>query len=216
MTQPAGHSDHFIYHFTSIQNLPSILADRKLSCDTSVVERGVLKIEAGDRDIKEWRRRVTVPVHPYGCPADYVPFYYAPRSPMMLKIKSGQVPTYTGGQRPLIYFVSSARRVDDAGLTWVCADGNCANSLTSFHADLDSLEQQIDWAVMELRYWNDTADDPDRMRRRMAEFLVHQEVPLDVIAGIGTYDDATADQVRDQFEQHGRATHVATKREWYY
>lgn len=216
MTEPSGRSDHLIYHFTSIENLPSVLADGKLSCDSNVGKRGVLKVEAGDRGIKDWRRRVTVPVHPYGCPADYVPFYYAPRSPMMLKIKSGQVPTYSGGQRPLIYFVSSVRRVADAGLAWVCSDGNCANSLTSFYDDLDSLEQNIDWAVMELRIWKDTADDPDRMRRRMAEFLVYEELPLDLVAGIGTFDDATADKVRDQFEQHGRVTHVATKRDWYY
>ena len=189
MSWHAGRVAHHIYHFTSIDNLPSILADGKLARDVEVVRRGVLKVEAGDRGIKEWRRNVTVQVPPHGSPADYVPFYFAARSPMMLKIKSGQVPTYSGGQRPLIYFVSTVERVAEAGLTCVYSDGNCANTLTTFHANLDGLDLNVDWAIMKARIWSDTAEDGDRMRRRMAEFLVHQEVPLEVMVGIGTYDD---------------------------
>ena len=135
---------------------------------------------------------------------------------MLLKIKSGGVPTYPGGQRPLIYFVSSVQRVAAAGLNWVCADGNCAHSLTSFYADLGSLERCIDWPVMDLKYWNDTAEHPDRMRRRMAEFLIHQTAPLDVFVGIGTYDDDFADQVRAQLGQYGRTLQVAARPDWYY
>lgn len=135
---------------------------------------------------------------------------------MLYKIKSGGVATYTGGQRPLIYFVSSVLRVDAARLRWVCADGNCAHTLTSFYDDLDSVEQYVDWPVMELKYWNDTAEDPDRMRRRMAEFLVHRQAPLDVVAGIGTFDDVIAGQVRDQLAQLGRALPVVARRDWYY
>jgi hypothetical protein len=208
--------DHPIFHFTSIENLPSILAEGALTCDATVSRRGILKVEAGDRDIKELRRRVAVSVGPLGCPADYVPFYYAPRSPMLYKIERGGVPTYSEGQRPLVYFVSSALRVDGAGLKWVCSDGNCAHTLTSFYDDLDSLEQCIDWPVMKLKIWRDTAEDPDRMRRRMAEFLVYEQVPLDVIAGIGTFDDAIANQVRHQLEQARRALPVVTRRDWYY
>jgi len=51
---------------------------------------------------------VQVPLAPYGCVADYVPFYFAPRSPMLYKLHKGGVPNYTGGQDPLVYLVSSA------------------------------------------------------------------------------------------------------------
>jgi len=37
--------------------------------------------------------------------ADYVPFYYAPRSPMMSAISNGKVSVYTSNQ-DLIYLVS--------------------------------------------------------------------------------------------------------------
>ncbi len=135
---------------------------------------------------------------------------------MMLKISSGGVPTYSGGQRPLIYFVTSVERVAEAGLTWVYSDGNCAKVVTNFYTDLDGLDENVDWAVMKLRIWKDTAEDGDRMRRRMAEFLVHEELPLSLLVGIGTYNDEIGQEVRRQFEEHGRVTHVATKRDWYY
>jgi hypothetical protein len=55
MTGQTGRPDRLIYHFTAIENLPSILAEGALSCDASVAPRGILKVEAGDRDIKAWR-----------------------------------------------------------------------------------------------------------------------------------------------------------------
>jgi hypothetical protein len=44
--------------------------------------------------------------------------------------------------------------------------------LTDFYDDLNDLKE-VDWNVMTLRIWKDTNDDPDRKRRRQAEFLVY-------------------------------------------
>lgn len=84
MTQsPApGVSVRWIYHFTHIDNLAPIRAATKLRCD-SVAREGVLRTEVGDPDIKESRRRRSIPIEPGGRVGDYVPFYFAPRSPMM-------------------------------------------------------------------------------------------------------------------------------------
>ncbi|GAA1603671.1 DUF4433 domain-containing protein [Kribbella sancticallisti] len=207
---------HLIYHFTSVANLPSMLAEGRICCDTTVQARGLLQVEAGDRDIKSRRRQVSVPVSPYGCPADYVPFYFAPRSPMMLKIKSGQVPTYSGGQRPLVHLVSSAERVAATEHTWVYSDGNCANDLTDYYTDLSDIDQVVDWDVMRARIWKNTAEDGDRMRRRMAEFLVHQELQWEALLGIGTFDETRADQVREILRTAGRSEPVRVRRDWYY
>ncbi|UTW68357.1 DUF4433 domain-containing protein [Anaerobacillus sp. HL2] len=43
----------------------------------------------------------------------------------------------------------------------------------------------MDWDVMESKYWFDTDDDPDRKRRRQAEFLVLRHFPLELVLGIG-------------------------------
>ena len=73
-----------IMHFTHIDNLRQILADGVLYPDARVGNR--LQAEVGDRDIKVDRRRHAVICEPGGYPADYVPFYFAPRSPMLHRI----------------------------------------------------------------------------------------------------------------------------------
>lgn len=67
-------SVHSIMHFTHIRNLPGILAAGCLQADSLVDRSSALKVEAADLDIKAARKRVPVPLAPYGCVADYVPF----------------------------------------------------------------------------------------------------------------------------------------------
>ena len=47
---------------------------------------------------------------------------------------------------------------------------------TDFFDRLDDLDK-VDWKIMKSKYWNDTDEDPDRKRRRRAEYLVHQLFP---------------------------------------
>ncbi len=62
--------------------------------------------DVGNQGIKARRSRRAVPVGPGGVVADYAPFYFAPRSPMMFAIEHGNVPTYSSGCDELIYLVS--------------------------------------------------------------------------------------------------------------
>jgi hypothetical protein len=129
-------------------------------------------VEAADLGIKASRRKIRITLAPYGCVADYVPFYFAPRSPMLFKLARGYVSTYTDGRDPLIYLVSTVEVVVQAGLRYLFSDGNCAAAVTQISGDLALLDTMVDWDVMRSQMWNPTAEDPDRMRRRMAEFLV--------------------------------------------
>lgn len=161
-------------HFTHVRNLPGILEAGGLQAD-SLVDRGsALLVEAADLGIKADRKKIRITLAPYGYVADYVPFYFAARSPMLFKLAKGGVPTYTDGQDPLIYLVSTVETVVQAGLPYLFSDGNCAAAVTQVSGDLALLESMVDWAVMRGRMWSNTAEDPDRMRRRMAEFLVHE------------------------------------------
>ncbi|WP_347667742.1 DUF4433 domain-containing protein [Micromonospora sp. B11E3] len=167
-------------HFTHIDNVPIILAAGRLLADTTVGDRLVTNVGALDIKASRRARRVTCP--PGGVVADYVPFYFASRSPMMYRIacehRDGKVGCYAGGDDPLVYLVSSVERVHTAGVSWVASDGNCAASLTRFSPILDDLADLVDWPLLDERIWKNTPEDPDRVRRRMAEFLVHLEFPL--------------------------------------
>ena len=86
-----------LFHFTHVDNLPAVLDAGAILSDTVVVANGLLANEAGDPEIKQRRRERVVTCPPGGVVADYVPFYFAARSPMMYKLWMGSVPTFTGG-----------------------------------------------------------------------------------------------------------------------
>jgi hypothetical protein len=155
----------------------------------------VVFTECADAGIKMVRRMKPVPVHPYRFVGDYVPFYYAPRSPMMSAISYGHVPRYTDSKN-LVYLVSSLAAVDTAGLSWVCTDGNARTATTQFFNSWTDLEEQTDWEVMHARYWANTESDGDRKRRRMAELLVLDYFPLELVSAIFVHNQRVAEKIR--------------------
>ncbi len=178
-----------VVHFTHLRHLPGVVAHGLLS-DTVAQERGLVTTEVGNRDIKERRRRRVVPVPPGGVVADYVPFYFAPRSPMMYAIDRGNVPEYAGGIDPLVYLVSTVERLQEAGCTLVTTDRNAVLGIATFRQGLDGLDTGVDWQLIEATWWNNTVQEPDRMERRMAECLVHQVAPWEAFTEVRVRSDA--------------------------
>jgi hypothetical protein len=84
---------------------------------------------------------------------------------------------------------------------------------TDFFDDFKNLEK-VDWKLMTAKYWNATPEDPDRSRRRQAEFLVHQFFPWNLVKNIVVYDAANSNVVSDILK--GQLPTVEIKRNWYY
>jgi hypothetical protein len=203
-------------HFTHVRNLPGILAVGCLQADSQVARRSALIVEAADLEIKNSRRGIPVTLPPFGCVADYVPFYFAPRSPMLFKLARGGVLTYTEGQDPLIYLVTTVDTIVGTGLRCLFSDGNCAATVTQIFDDLGLLDSVVDWQVMRARMWNNTAQDPDRMRRRMAEFLVYERVPVNCFAGIVVRTGGMKEQVETLLAACSVALPVRVLPDWYF
>lgn len=187
--------DRLIYHFTDHANLVGIVADGGLHSDSRMMASGRAFTECANEGVKNDRRTRAVSCPPGGVVADYVPFYYAPRSPMMSAISNGKVSGYTSNQ-DLIYLVSSLDRVRAAGLRWVCTDGNARATLTEFFAAWSELESNTDWDIMKARQWANTSEDGYRRNRRMAEFLVHEFFPLSLVLGVAAKSERVASIVR--------------------
>ena len=135
---------------------------------------------------------------------------------MLYKLHKGGVPNYAGGQDPLVYLVSSAEAIAAAGIPFVFSDGNCAATVTCFSGDLAQIESVVDWEVMRAQMWANTADDPDRRRRRMAEFLVHQQVPVGCLSGIVVHRDMMKKRVEELLASSGTELPVVTEASWYF
>ena len=75
-----------IFRITHIDNLPWILANG-LHCAKGVQDPPFVSI--GNPDLITKRAIHRVPEPPGGTLADYVPFYFTPRSPMLMNISTG-------------------------------------------------------------------------------------------------------------------------------
>jgi hypothetical protein len=156
-----------------------------------------------------------VPCPPGGNLHDYVPFYFAPRSPMLFSIHHGNVEGYEEGQEPVLHLVSSVQSVLDSGVAFVFTDGHAIMDFSGFYNDLERFDQ-VDWDIMQTRYWADTEEDTDRRRRRQAEFLIHERFPVQCIEGIGVINQNIQGQVAGILEGGAFQTPVAVRRNWYY
>lgn len=201
-----------LYHMTAIDNLHGI-AQRGLLCDRQA--QHLTRCSIAYPHLKQRRQVVRVPVEPYGVVADYVPFYFAPRSPMLYAIHTG----YVHGAPPqsqIIYLVTTVQVVQAHGLPCVFTDRHPVTSAARFFNDLNLLETEIDWEVMRSSVWMDTAEYPDRKSRRQAEFLVYQQVPWGCIREIGVYDNAVRQRVLTLLQSLSHQPRVAVCRGWYY
>jgi hypothetical protein len=204
-----------IYHITHIDNLPSIIQQGGLICDRHRDESGVVCKGIAHNHIKERRARRCVPVAAQGTLADYVPFYFAPRSPMLYTIDRGNVEGYQGGQNPILHLCAEVQDPVDHGLTYCFTDGHADMAVSEYFENLERLDR-IDWNVMSSVYWNDTQEYPDRKRRRQAEFLVHEFFPWEFVKEIGVINGKIETQVSALLAEVEHRPAVTVRRDWYY
>ena len=204
-----------IYHITHLRNLPSILEHGGLYANSLRLGRGIEHVNIAHTSIQDRRATTVVPLAPGGNLHDYVPFYFAPRSPMLYSIHRGNVEGYTEGEAPILHLVANAEAVAASGQGFVFTDGHAIMAFTDFYNDLRDLDK-IDWEVIKAKYWRDTLDDNDRVRRRNAEFLVHQFVPWELIQAIGVMYKAVAVKVERMLRDSSRQVVTKLHKEWYY
>lgn len=206
-----------ILRFTHVDNLDTIIRRNGIHAPNHVPDDGLTYRFCHSAEVHGARADVSIPVGPGGTIHDYVPFYFGYLSPMMLNLKTGRVDGYNEGQEPLIYLVSSAQAVEDAGIKFVYSDGHGLATFTDWFDDLDKLDA-VDWTVVNLRYWTDNINDMDRQRKKQAEFLVHQCCPWSLIQEIVVIDSTMqrrVEAIQAAFPADQRRV-VRADRSWYY
>lgn len=215
MSAAARPTSILVVHFTHLSHLSTIL-QRGLLSDTAARQAGLIQTEVGNQEIKQMRRRRPVPVPPGGVVADYAPFYYAPRSPMMYLIDRGGLSSFTGGCGELVYLVTSVERLTELGALLVFTDRNAVLGVSEFSDDPARLDTLIDWQLMRAKMWNNTGEHPDRKERRMAECLVHLQVPWDAITEVVTKTQTCAQQASAILATVDQKVPVFVRPNWYF
>ncbi len=205
----------YLYHITHVDNLAGILRSGGLLANNRVPPGSYIDIS--HETIQARRHTKPVPCGPGGCLHDYAPFYLGRKSPMLYAIHKGSVAGYEQGQEPVIYLVSTAAKVTEMGLPFVFTDGHATRDFTDFYDDLSHLDE-VDWDVLVARYWFANDDDPDRSRRRQAEFLIYEMAPWGMMVGIGVKTEATKIKVEAALVASGLTHEVKVKvlPRWYY
>ena len=163
---------------------------------------------------------------PGGVIHDYVPFYFAPRSPMLMVVNDGRVDNCPYRQPDIAHLVTTVEEIVAKNLLYVFYDFNATLDISTCYSDLEDLDE-IDWPLFYesprfdgyCKYWNSRVDNPRYIRRketRQAEFLVHKSVPLNLIKCVGVYNQEKAEQVQEIFEKADIDIPVEVKTAWYY
>jgi hypothetical protein len=205
----------FIYHMTCADNLPFILSDWGLLSKRVLRQMGRTHVSIAYEGVQDIRAHWRVNCGPRGVLHDYVPFYFAPRSPMLYAISRGNVAGYQRGQEPIIHLVTTAQAVEASGQRFVFTDGHAIKKFTGYFHTLTDLAH-VDWDIMQARYWSDTDDDNDRRRRRQAEFLVHSALPWELIDEIGVYSASMKRNVEAIVSTVRHQPAISVRRDWYY
>lgn len=203
-----------LFRMLHIDNLESCLKNGLFAPNAKFDENYV---NIGDSVLIAQRGEFSVPIEPGGTLSDYVPFYFGGHSPMLLNIKTGFRGITKRPQSEIIFLCTHIKDIVDKGLKFCFTDGHAKDKLTSYFNQVSDLNQ-IDWKLAGDSYWADTEDYPDRMRRKQAEFLVKDNVPVSCISGIIVHDEVAAVRLREIMDRVGvqLPIHIDKNHNYYY
>jgi hypothetical protein len=193
-------------------------------CDAEAERRGLCRQTIAYDSIKQRRSHRAVvnldgdAVAAGGVLPEYVPFYFCNRSPMLGAIHQGLVPAYQGGQRDVVYLVSSFERVvAHPEITWCFTDGHAVEAVTNFY-DAPEDVCQVDRDAVETWRWGGRwlLNDPDVKRRKQAEFLVYERFAWELVERIGVLDAEVGSAVRSALAGVAHKPPVTIQPKWYY
>ncbi|MEM8484002.1 MAG: DUF4433 domain-containing protein [Bacteroidota bacterium] len=196
-----------LYHITPISNLSRILEAGGLLPHNRLVAGAYTDVSHAH--IQERRAHRQIPCGPRGTLHDYVPFFFCNRPPMLYSIHK------KGRQRDMIYIVTSIEKVRENNHRFVFSDGHAAMRFSNFY-DNETAIENIDWPLMKATYWTDTVDDTDRQRRRQAEFLIHDFVPVSSWLGIAVQSQRMETSVKKILAEFDLDVYINIKNDWYY
>ena len=205
-----------IYHITHVDNLATIIRDGCLRADREMIRRRD-HVVVGMQSIKARRLGLPVRCHPGDFVADYVPFYFCPRSVMLYILYRANHPeiTYRGGQGPIVHLEADLREVvawaEDNDQRWAFSLSNAGANYTEWRADMEGLGD-LDWSAIAAVDWRDS----DVREGKQAEFLVHGTFPFHLIRRIGVITGTVGERVEGSLTGLHARPAVTAMPSWYY
>ena len=179
----------YAFRITHIDNIPHILKNGLVRADSPLHDENYVPI--GDPQIIGLRGDIEVKEYRIG---DYIPFYLGPRSPMLYVIQHG----YNGVQRvepeKIVYCVIRLDDLINNNIDCIFTDGHAVSFLTSFYSrdKLSSINETVKFDDVYSSQWN-SEEDLDLKRRKEAELLIKNDLPVQFLRGFVVYNNKAKD-----------------------
>jgi hypothetical protein len=203
-----------LFRIVHVANLPWLLANGLHCARGAAVDPNFVAIGNPDLIGKRTHRRVPLP--PGGTLADYVPFYFTPKSPMLLNIKTGYSGIVRRTNQEIAILVASCQSMNDSGVSMLFTDRHAYTATAAWSSDRADLATIIDWDILRRHDFARTDGYPDKMERYQAEALAHRFVPPNALLGIGCVSEAVRVSIAASVQSAGRALHVVVRPGWYF
>lgn len=216
MARQEDYTSRYIFRMIHYSNLEFILKHGMHTKNSPLCDPDYINI--GDTKLIEQRRNFQVGINPPGGDlGDYIPFYFGGHSPMLYNIKTGYRGITQRPQDEIIYIVCRIDKVISECPEWCFTDGHAKNNITDFFNDVKDL-MHVDWNVVRAKMWKNTEADMDRMRRKQAEFLVKNHVPVSCIAAIIVLNNARQVYVKSILDRFhiDINIHIDNNRQYFY
>lgn len=120
---------------------------------------------------------------------DYIPFYFGLRTPMLYVIQNGFNGVRAISPEEIVYIVTNVELVCASKINFLYTDGHATDRFSRYYTsnEVDNIIDQVDFQATNAVYWKKD-DDLDFKRRKEAEFLLEEDLPLQYIIGIIVYN----------------------------
>lgn len=201
-----------LFRITHVANLPWLLANGLHCVNGAAADPNFVAI--GNPDLIGKRAHRQVPIPPGGTLADYVPFYFTPRSPMLFNIKTGYGGIVRRSNQEIAILVSSCQAMNNNGVSMLFTDRHAYTATAAWSGSRADLAGMIDWDIL---CRNDFARDdsyPDKMERYQAEALAHRHFLPSALLAIGCVSEAVRSAIEATIQAAGRTLPVFARPGW--
>lgn len=183
----------YIFHFTDIHNLDSIIKNGLLCTNVKEI-KNISHKNIANLNIQNRRSKMDVTCGKGGVVHDYVPFYFTSKNPMLLGVLNKK----NTDQPFIIYLCMKIDRLEKDDAVFTDASAN-TDIPPQFYSDTTQLDK-LDWSLIDSLKWG--FSDEER-HKKMAEAMIYNRVGIEEIDAIVVYNNWVANGVKKIFAMNG-------------
>lgn len=197
MSIPDHYKHRHAFHFSSIENLESILNSGLLSTNRKN-NFGINHVNVAEVGIQNRRSSMIVPGSGNRTVHDYVPFYFAQKTPMQLAVLHKK----NVDQQFIIYFAVPISILESRqGVYFTDASANTDIPPAFYPASDSASLDKLNWQVIDSLKW--AYPQENERHQKMAELSVPDSVSTSEISYIVVWNESIAEAVKQMFASKG-------------